>query len=59
MDVDRRNDRNVIAHLNAYKLEKEYSGIDFEADLVQFYTDIKYMLAETYPPNYFGARSIP
>ena len=39
----------LLHNVTSYKADKEYEGIDFEADLVQFYDDIREMMSDMYP----------
>ena len=48
----------LIANLIEYKSMKIYEGLDFEADLVTFYNDLRIMMAEMYPSEDFGPKSL-
>ena len=48
----------LLHNISAYKSTKEYEGIDFESDLVQYYGDIRKMMAETHPEEDFGLAEV-
>ena len=48
----------LLLNLVEYKLEKEFEGLDYEADMIAFYSRLPEMMAEMFPPTDFGPKSI-
>ena len=46
-------------NLIAYKNEMSYKGLDFQADLVECYSEVRKMMAQMYSPVDFGPENIP
>ena len=45
---------SLILCLHEHKGKQDYQGKDMEADLVTLYDEIRKMMAEMYPPEWFG-----
>ena len=43
----------LLLNLVEYKLEKEFEGLDYEADMIAFYSRLPEMMAEMFPPTDF------
>ena len=44
----------VIDCVYEYKTKKDFECKDMESDLVQFYSDIRLMMSQLYPAEFFG-----
>ena len=49
----------LLLNIVEYKSEKEFEGVDFEADMIAFYSRLREMMAEMFPPTDFGPKAIP
>ena len=49
----------LLLNIVEYKSEKEFEGVDFEADIIAFYSRLREMMAEMFPPTDFGPKAIP
>ena len=45
---------SLLFNLESYKNDKAFEGVDFEADLITMYVDLRKMMALMYPPSDFG-----
>ena len=50
--------QTLLGFLNELKSQYEYKGLDFEADLVRVYTELRVMMAEHYVNGEFGPASV-
>ena len=48
----------LLLNIVEYKSEKEFEGVDFEADMIAFYSRLREMMAEMFPPTDFGPKAI-
>ena len=48
----------LLYNIVEYKSEKEFEGVDFEADMIAFYSRLREMMAEMFPPTDFGPKAI-
>ena len=48
----------LLLNIVEYKSEKEFEGVDFEADMIAFYSRLRGMMAEMFPPTDFGPKAI-
>ena len=49
----------LLLNIVEYKSEKEFEGVDFEADIIAFYSRLREMMAEMFPPTDSGPKAIP
>ena len=49
----------LLENLIAYKNEMSYKGLDFQEDLVEYYSEIRKMMVRMYSPVDFGPENIP
>lgn len=50
---------SLLLNLNEYKSSKTFEGLDFEADFIKMYGDLRSMMSRMYPVSDFGPESIP
>ena len=48
----------LLLNIIEYKSEEEFEGADFEVDMIAFYSRLRDMMAEMFPPADFGPKSI-
>ena len=48
----------LLLNIVECKSEKEFEGVDFEADMIAFYSRLREMMAEMFPPTDFGPKAI-
>ena len=48
----------LLLNIVECKSEKEFEGLDFEADMIAFYSRVREMMAEMFPPTDFGPKAI-
>ena len=48
----------LLLNIIEYKSEEEFEGADFEVDMIAFYSRLRDMMAEMFPPADFGPKAI-
>ena len=49
---------SLLLNIVEYKSEKEFEGVDFEAYMIVFYSRLREMMGEMFPPTDFGPKAI-
>ena len=48
----------LLLNIIEYKSEEEFEGADFEVDMIAFYSRLREMMPEMFPPTDFGPKAI-